>query len=314
MKILFTGASSFTGYWFVNELVKNGHKVFAVFTRNSEEDYLGVKGQRSEMIANLTSHEFGVKFGDDRFLEIIQENSFDMLCHHAADVTNYKSMDFDFTTAFANNTNNLNNVLVALKENNCENVLLTQSVFATDEGAGSDDLRAVSPYGLSKHLTGATFDYFCDLHGLVLGKFVIPNPFGPYEETRFTEFMIKNWFAGNTPTVTTPLYIRDNIHVDLLARVYNKFAESLILSDYDISVNPSGYASEQGAFTEKFATEMRKRLGLECNFILNKQTEYTEPAMRVNTEPARILIPDWDEEKAWDNLAEYYKQKFAEQE
>ncbi len=31
MKILFTGASSFTGFWFAKELAAAGHEVFAVF-------------------------------------------------------------------------------------------------------------------------------------------------------------------------------------------------------------------------------------------------------------------------------------------
>ena len=31
MRILFTGASSFTGYWFIRELVAAGHRVIATF-------------------------------------------------------------------------------------------------------------------------------------------------------------------------------------------------------------------------------------------------------------------------------------------
>jgi UDP-glucose 4-epimerase len=33
MKILFTGGSSFTGYWFVKELALAGHDVVALFRR-----------------------------------------------------------------------------------------------------------------------------------------------------------------------------------------------------------------------------------------------------------------------------------------
>ena len=33
MKILFTGASSFTGYWFIRELAAAGHEVTAIFRK-----------------------------------------------------------------------------------------------------------------------------------------------------------------------------------------------------------------------------------------------------------------------------------------
>ena len=36
MKILFTGASSFTGYWFAKQLASAGHEVFALFRRQPE--------------------------------------------------------------------------------------------------------------------------------------------------------------------------------------------------------------------------------------------------------------------------------------
>ena len=37
MKILFTGGSSFTGFWFIHELASAGHTVTAIFRRQAEE-------------------------------------------------------------------------------------------------------------------------------------------------------------------------------------------------------------------------------------------------------------------------------------
>ena len=34
MKILFTGASSFTGFWFVKTLAATGHEIFCPLTKN----------------------------------------------------------------------------------------------------------------------------------------------------------------------------------------------------------------------------------------------------------------------------------------
>ena len=61
----------------------------------------------------------------------------------------------------------------------CNKILLTGSVFENDEGAGSRDLRAFSPYGLSKGFTWQLFRYHAQIRSMTLGKFVIPNPFGP---------------------------------------------------------------------------------------------------------------------------------------
>ena len=106
-------------------------------------------------------------------------------------------------------------------------VLLTGSVFESGEGAGSQGLPDFSPYGLSKALTARMFAYYCQRAGIGLGKFVIPNPFGPFEEPRFTAYLMKTWLAGATAACSSPAYVRDNIHVSLLAKVYAQFCHRI---------------------------------------------------------------------------------------
>lgn len=307
MKILFTGASSFTGYWFVKELINAGHEVTVVF-RGSLENYTGTRRQRIDLIPKKCKPVFSCSFGDDRFLEVItKEPHWDLLCHHAADVTNYKSPDFDPVKALANNTHHLKKVLEALKEKQCSKVLLTGSVFEQGEGSGSDGLRAVSPYGLSKGLTSDVFQFYCAITEMKLGKFVIPNPFGPYEEVRFTTFLIQNWLQGKVAPVSSPAYVRDNIHVSLLAKAYLYFAGKLDQTTPFQKFNPSGYPHSQGDFTLLFAAEMRKRLNIPCEVDLQKQTLFPEPQVRINTDILKDLPLHWDETRAWDELADYYR-------
>ena len=83
-------------------------------------------------------------------------------------------------------------------------MLLSGSVFEGGEGAGSQGLPDFSPYGLSKALTAQVFRFDCGRAGLGLGKFVIPNPFGPYEEPRFTAYLMKNWLAGEHAELLQP--------------------------------------------------------------------------------------------------------------
>jgi nucleoside-diphosphate-sugar epimerase len=307
VRILFTGASSFTGFWFVRELAAAGHDVTATFRTRPDEYGPGVRALRVALATKICRAVHGVTFGDERFLAVAREGVWDLLAHHAADVTNYKSMDFDVPSALQRNTHNLSAVLDALRAGGCRKVLLTGSVFEGGEGAGSQGLPHFSPYGLSKALTAETFRYHCQRAGLTLGKFVIPNPFGPYEEPRYTAYLMKAWLSGATPACASPSYVRDNIHVSLLAKVYVRFAQDLPSSGALMRVSPSGYAESQGAFTRRLAEEMRGRLKLPCLFELKTQTEFPEPQVRIN-----IDVPDgralgWDEAEAWDDMARYYR-------
>ncbi|MEQ9004299.1 MAG: NAD-dependent epimerase/dehydratase family protein, partial [Pseudomonadales bacterium] len=202
--------------------------------------------------------------------------------------------------------------LAALGRRGCARVLLTGSVFEGGEGAGSEDLPAFSPYGLSKEMTASAFRYFVARAGMRLGKFVIPNPFGPFEEPRFTAYLVRTWAGGETARVSTPDYVRDNIHVDLLAKAYADFAASLPEAAGFDAFYPSGYVETQGRFAERFAAEMRPRLGLECGLDLALQTEFPEPRMRVNTDPLNGAAMGWSEASAWDAIADYYKPQLSQ--
>ncbi len=310
MKILMTGASSFTGYWFCKELAVAGHEVVMTFRRPVEQ-YDGLRRQRVERALSLGRPVHNCSFGDDRFLQLIEaEPRWDVLCHHAAEVTNYSSPDYDVTAALGNNTRNLGRVLDGLKAGGCSRVVLTGSVFEQDEGAGSDGLRAFSPYGLAKGLTSQVFRYHAGIRGMGLGKFVIPNPFGPFEEVRFTAYLMKSWFEGRTPEVRSPAYVRDNIHVSLLAKVYGKFVAAVPASGF-ARINPSGYAESQGAFAFRFAGQMRRILAMDCPVELKQQVAFPEPRVRINTDVPDAAEFGWDEQNAWEELAEYYRTLYA---
>jgi UDP-glucose 4-epimerase len=308
MKILFTGGSSFTGFWFIQELTAAGHKVTALFRKQAEDYSDCVRRQRVMIASRLCRPVHGCSFGDASFLTLVEEGGWDLLCHHAADVSNYKSPDFDALGAVQNNTRSLPAVLQSLESSGCSRILLTGSVFEGGEGAGSQGLPDFSPYGLSKALTAQVFRYYCAQAGLSLGKFVIPNPFGPYEEPRFTAYLMKTWLSGGTPSCSSPAYVRDNIHVSLLAKAYARFAQSLQATPGFTKINPSGYAESQGAFTLRMAQEMRPRLNLPCLVELKQQSDFPEPRVRINTDVPDIDALGWDESAAWDELAAFYQQ------
>jgi nucleoside-diphosphate-sugar epimerase len=313
MKVLFTGASSFTGYWFARQLVEAGHDVAAMFRRHRKEYTDGVRRDRVELLEPLCQSFWGMAFGEPAFLDAIDSaSSWDVLCHHAAEVGDYRSPMFDVEGAVAANTRNAPEVLDHLRQRGCRAVVVTGSVFETGEGAGSDGVPAVSPYGLSKFLTANSFRVHLAEKTLPMGKFVIPNPFGPYEERRFTAYLMDKWFSNETASVRTPDYVRDNIHVSLLARAYVRFVEYVARgSESWLKLNPSGYVESQGEFAHRVAREVRARTGLACALELDQQVAFPEPRVRVNTDRLEPSALGWSEPMAWDELIGYYQARLS---
>ncbi len=307
MKILITGGSSFTGYWFIKELAAAGHEVFATFTKSSADQYDDLRARRIKESIKHCTPVWSCAFGDEAFLKLIKrEKGWDLLCHHAAFVQGYKSIDFDVMAAVEANTHHLKDVLTQMVDVECDKVLLTGSVFEQDEGMGEQPLRAFSPYGLSKGLTAEIFRFWCRQLGVKLARFVIPNPVGPYEEKRFTAYLINNWLNDKTPAVNTPDYVRDNIHVSLLAKTYRQFAEEIAAGTNRPQINPCGYIESQGAFARRLATEMKTRLSKPCELELARQTVFDEPRIRVNFDQPDIAALGFDERDAWDQMAKFY--------
>jgi UDP-glucose 4-epimerase len=311
MRILFTGASSFTGFWFVRALAAAGHQVTATFRQPLDAYPDERRRVRVALLEGVCKPVFGTAFGDAAFLALIRDGRFDLLAHHGAEVSNYRSTDFDAVAALGNNARSAGAVLGALRETGCRRVLLTGSVFEGGEGAGSDGLPDVSAYGLSKRLTFETFRFHCARSDLHLGKFVVPNPFGAHEEPRYTAYLLQTWFAGGTARCASPAYIRDNAHAPLLAAAYAHFAAALPTGRGISRLNPSGYVESQGAFTRRVAEEMRGRLALSCAVELAEQTEFAEPRIRINIDPLDARALGCDEASAWDQMAQYYRGLYA---
>ena len=308
MRVLFTGASSFTGYWFVRELVAAGHE--AVAACRGDGRYEGLRAERVRLVRELCEVRYGCAFVNDDFLALTK-TSFDVLCHHGAQVGDYRSPDFDLYRAAAANLYRLPEVLRVLKDRGCGRLVLTGSVFEANEGAGSAPLRAFSPYGLSKTLTAAAAAFYAERGGFTFEKFVIPNPFGPHEEPRFTAYLMKTWLAGETARVQTPRYIRDNIPVSLLAKAYAAFVGASLAPGAVRHLNPSGYPESQGTFAERVRREAAARLRLPCGLELGTQTEFPEPPVRINIDLLEADQLGWNEGQAWDELVADYASSFG---
>jgi nucleoside-diphosphate-sugar epimerase len=294
--------------WFVEALCRTGHGVVAV-SRRDASTYSGLRAERLARVASRCDIVWDAPFGSSRFLEIIAaDGPFDVLCHHGAETEGYRNKDFDCLGAVASNTRSLTEVLNTLQDVGCRQIVLSGSVFEGCEQGGAPS-GPLNNYGLSKSLTTQIFDFHARREGIALGRFVIPNPFGPYEEPRFTDHLIRSWRDGKTPLVNTPRYVRDNIHVSLLSEAYSGFVQSLPRSGCHKS-GPSGYVETQGTFAARFSREIGARLALDTPLELARQRVFDEPAICINSDVFISAELDWDEGRAWDELADYYATRY----
>jgi nucleoside-diphosphate-sugar epimerase len=307
MRILLTGGSSFTGLWFARALAAGGDTVVAALKRPLG-DYSDLRATRVAELGRVAELVEDSPFGSARFLDLARSGTWDMLCQHAARVGNFRAGEFDAAAAVAENTHNLREVLTVLSAGGLGGVVLTGSVFEPDEGAGSMPLRAILPYGLSKGLTWQCYRYWCERLGVTLGKFVIANPYGPYEGPRFCSTLVRSWIEGKVPSVRTPLYVRDNIHVELLAAGYAAFTRGLAARRGLVRFNPSGRIESQSTFAARLAEAMAPRLGVPCPFNCLEQSDFSEPVVRINTDRLDAAALGWSEPDAWDRMARFYSE------
>jgi len=307
VKILLTGLSSHTGAWFAAALARAGHAVTGTLQRASG-DYAPLQQQRIDMAraAGVAVAEC-VTYGGAAFRDLAGLG-FDLIGWHGAHVGDHRSPDFDIAAALARTTEGMAAALSAAREGGAARVIYTGSIAEPGEGgADGEPERAMSRYGLAKHLAWETLRAAAIQAGLSAGRFVVANPFGPLEkEDSFTTYLVRSWAAGQTPEVRTPCYVRDNIPVDLLALAYACFA-GLALDDPAAMVcRPSGYAGPQGEFAARFAAELGPRLGLPTPLALADQTGFPEPRQRINSDP---VAGPWDEAGSWDRLAADYAKR-----
>jgi nucleoside-diphosphate-sugar epimerase len=299
-RVLLTGASSFTGVWIAKALAEAGFEVLAPLLR-PEADYDGERLARLARLREVAEVVYACPFGSASFLDLAgKRQDIVALAHHAADVTGYREPDFDAVAAFDRNLAGAPDVLARLAGQGVRVAVATGTVFEAGEGDGAEPL-AVTPYGLSKTLTNVALQHYATWAGLRFGRFVIPSPYGPYEQQRsFPAYLFRSWRAGETPMVRTPLYLRDHLPAPRLGRAYAAHLAALLRDPAAPAVaRPSGWIATQGDFARKVAAEAAVRLGRDCPVAMGEQTEFPEPLRRVNCDPPPAL--GWDEAAFWDD-------------
>ena len=317
MKVLFTGSSSFTGFYFINELAKDESLEIHTTISKRISEYNGIKNVRLSLLnPKIIIHE-NMQFGDSSFLELLASDNikFDILCCHGAYVENYNSNEFDLLKAVSLNTKNIALAISLFKENGGSIIINTGSVFEPNEGICNENQRSFNLYGLSKFFSHELFKYYCQINDVSYGKFVIANPFGKFEEPRFTNYLFKCWERNEIPMVQTPKYIRDNIPVDLLAMSYRGFLNLIIeerqrnFISQNYQVNPSGYVESQQQFATRILYEVNNKFKFNYQVDFFEQIKFDQPISRYNKSNILDLYTNWDENQFWLDYINFYLKK-----
>ncbi|MFN3585467.1 NAD-dependent epimerase/dehydratase family protein [Phenylobacterium sp.] len=299
--VVLTGASSFTGLWIAEALAGAGFHVTAPL-RRARGDYTGVRAWRVERLATVAEVVFETPLASDAFGDLLAGARADLLAHHAADIPGYRSPDYDAQAGVARNLAGVPEAVAAFAKGGGRALLATGTYFESGEGGGE---AAASPYGLSKALTNAAQARLARQAGLGFGKFVIPAPFGPWEEGRIVWSLFQAWVEGRPGEVRTPAYVRDHLPAPLLARAYAEAASAMLDQGVgEVRFRPSGMVMRVGDFARAVADQVRARTGLACEVLEHPQAAFPEPEARANDQPRRF--GPGEAEAFWDAYVAFY--------
>jgi nucleoside-diphosphate-sugar epimerase len=291
--VVMTGASSFTGYWFCKSLIEEGYKVTCFFTQ-TKKNYSALKKERINLLYKYKKNFipiFNAKMGSKKFLKSISSIKNFIFIHHGAYTIDYNSNKFDLLKAINDNNQNINLMFDIFKKNSVNKLIYTSTIFQGGKKNKPENL-----YGLSKDITQQIFKYICETNKIKFKKFIIANPFGPFEEKRFLHYVLNSWKHKKTVEVKRPKDVVDYVQVQHLANQFVKFIKT-----NQTSFDLSQFSNSNLYFLKKIKRMIIQKNPLECKIKhKNIKCEFN----RINS--TKIKINKSIEKKYWSEYFTYY--------
>lgn len=285
MNILFLGVSSFSGYHFIKKLSQNKkNKITCTLTKNFKS-YKSIRLKRIKFLKKIKNVKIieKIKFGDNKFINLLSKNKFDIICLHHALTKNYNSdLKFNLNKSLSENTKNINKVFNKIN-NKCK-IIISNTVF---QDIPSKKYKAVNNYGISKSASYEKIKFYCKKYNLKYKTIYITNPWGPLEEKKLNHYLISNWFHNKSVFISHPKYVRDNIYIDKLSNIYSRLIDS---KSKKIDYFPSGYCSSNKVFIEAFRKKFEKFFNKKVEVIYAKKADYNQPLIRINSKKIKKKI------------------------
>lgn len=295
MKILFLGATSFTGFHFVKELSKNQNfKIYCTLTKNFQ-NYYGLRKSRAEILKKKKNIYFLEKthFGNKNFLRIIKQINFDIMCLHHANTKFYNNDNkFNKKKSIASNTKNINKIFMMLNKDT--KIIISNTIYQKNK---TKKYSSITKYGKSKEETYQIYKTFCKKYKLKYKSIFIPNPWGILEEKRMLFNVFYCWLNQKTFVMRYPNFVRDNIHIDKLKNIYLNILKSQSTKK---EFFPSGYCCSNKEFVLAMKKKFERFFQIKCSVKFIKNSSYNLPLSRINSKKAKKKIT------IKENLTEYF--------
>ena len=292
MKILMTGVTCFSGYWFARQLILDGNELIC-FRAKSNKDSIDLNVWLEKL--NTEELPFRVQTVDSKFLD--REN-IDLLLLHGSSMRNRRSRNFDVDSAVKET------VVISefiQQHFNVKCVVHTGTFSERDEGVGESPRIAFNPYSESK---SRIYEAHCDLFSdQPLLKYVMPNPFGIFQKDNMFSYLESKWRENLQPSIANPYYIRDYVPIDLLSQNYANVVCKFAKGEFnEKKYSPSFYAMTNKEVVSLYAQKVYENTKIQYTFSTNEQLNFEEPRVRVNLNVATEYAVEWSEVNFWKNL------------
>ncbi len=243
MNILVTGGAGFIGSHIVDAYVKDNHKVVVI-------DDLS-RGRKDFINPKATFHQMSIS--DPQLVEIIKSENFEVINHHAAQISVSDSVKNPVKDAESNIIGTLQLLQNAVE---CG---VRRFIFASTGGAiyGEQDYfparedhpkKPTSPYGLSKLSVEGYLRFYKEQYGFNSVIFRYGNVFGPRQdpngEAGVVAIFYNRLLKGQTPVINGDgeqtrdyIYVKDVVRANLLALNLNNSDIFNVGTGQETSVN-----------------------------------------------------------------------------